>query len=273
MSCRFSVLFIGILLTAAVSCRTQVQEEKFSLPADGAIYVLGQTADCAYFKHALLAYDGHDNASIAHTSDGLPDFCGETVVLVNDRTGESGVENLMSKVIDTLEAKVFILASPELYAADLSGITHLPVLRPINLVEEAIAADFGSAASVVVICDATDVVSGIYESLLDCKVISMAMEDEPALEFLSACLRKGIGTAVDAIVINTPAVDADELRESIAETLQQETEDAALLRELVPQLPRIYDPRRVTACKCYELLWQENAFTHRIAHPVSVSID
>lgn len=244
MSCRFSVLFVGLLLTAAVSCRTQVQEEKLCLPAQGAIYVLGQASDCAYYKHALLAYDGHDNASIAHTPDGLPDFCGETVVLMSELT-----------FIDTLPPKVFILASAGLSDADMSGVTSLPVLRPLKLVEETIEAECGSSARVVVL-------SGL----------SMSLEGELALEFLAACAQKGIDR-VDAIVIDTPAVDADELSESIAECMLIEGEKADQLRALVPSGLKIYDPRRVTACRCYELLWQENAFTHRISLPVSVSID
>ena len=176
----------------------------FGAPAaSGAIYLVGEPAECSELGKALLECDAFDNVDGRLTSDGLADFAGETVVCVADYANtpyrgfvdagnetflrETAVRNVLA-VMDTLcyvspydrsgmgskrAPKLVVLTSSYMASHGLFDVDTLlrslscplPVISPLSaMMEDALAYSDPSMVGVLARGDGID--SGIYSATL-----------------------------------------------------------------------------------------------------------
>lgn len=256
-----TVLFAVFLVLA--SCDPAEQGEVRTMDPRAAIYLIGEARDCSSYKDVFAVYDGHDNAGIGALADGLADFSGETIVSIYDfvnaplasKTAPGQLDEVAKRYIeaaaDTLPgrpaAKIIVLTSPHMAGIDLlaldefilgTGSRKVSLVCPMDLILNRIRDSFGEQARIAVVSDSASIAAGAYE---------------PGLTRIPAgCPLDSLALDVDAVILDAAGLDA------------------GWLEGLRKMNQNVFDSREAAAAKCYEILWDNNAFTHFISRPAIV---
>ena len=267
----------------------------------GAVFILGEEADCDVFSSSLISCDSRDNIQGNYASDGLLDFSGERICSVIDFAGgdyssypAAGLDDSLATqmvrlsllAIDTLcymspydlkglaeqpRAKIVLLASSY---ADTYGMYDVDslfnasgcgvfVVNPLTEMKKAAFSE--GAANVGVLAPGKNLSSGLYK---DCVAFPAVQKGKDVLTgFLDSYLAAGYSKPLDALIVDDYSVDCGSLAVSLSKIRSVMNEESILYSPLISDNFRIIDPRTVVCSVCFDILRRDNLFAHRIALP------
>ncbi len=191
-------------IAADSSSPDRVMLSSFSKPDPaGNIYIAGTSRQCHLIGQAMLESDTFDNVRARDFSDGLKDFSGETIALVDDSTyapysafvaanGEDSMRELSVRMVlsflrdkcnmsiydiegnaSKLPAKLIVLADPWMERCGKFDVDTLftltsckvPVISPQDLLIDAALTGEKKKFNVGLMCDSLYFGSGIYEAV------------------------------------------------------------------------------------------------------------
>lgn len=272
----------------------------------GSIALVGDPEDVMRLTEYLLTYDGHDNISGAHLSDGLPDFSGETIAQILDVAGSPYSAVLQDAGAVTLREKNlknFLLATDTAYVAGpYDGVMQhrqsakmvvfassyssaygrydadtlcrsigleYPVIAPVQAMEAYADMKTEGTMNLAVWTDMDKISGGLYDGLQAFAPQTDTTADDQArlCRFLDMYVDAGNSARLSAVLLDDPDVDAEAM-ESAARMVIASTEDNLLnYRNLLDNGFEFITPGEAIAEQCYAYLRRANAFTHRIAYP------
>ena len=265
---------------------------------DGRIVLLGESAEGIYLARRFQSEDRRDNIDGRFLRDSLPDFSGETFDVIMDAYNEPyssflsdsvGIDSLREAAVrgalfawDTLsQAKVIVFTSPLQARYGMFDVDTLQQLkggrcRLMSPVHESLkAAVRGGAKNIAVWASDPVRESGVYESVfaemgLEGSVVSIT--PDPALdictEFRSVLRQyRMTGKKMDALILDGYGKDPAPLWSEIPIIRRAATEEEDAFSAMLPQNFQILDPGACIVDAIYDLLRENNLFTHRIHRP------
>lgn len=276
-----------------------------SIDRNGAIFILGTPDYCGPLSDAFLGSERFDNIDGSSTSDGLPDFAGETVCSVacfsdfealasapdDAPIRELAVRSVLS-AMDTLcyvspydldglgrksLPKLIILASPYVSQKGLSDLDTLfavsgcsiPVLEPVNVLAGSVPPAPRKKGRTIGVIDSSNM--GCYAALLRQVDSCVQYGDIPSKHALTAFLDRymsdGHSAPLDVLLVNDPGLDAEQLREDYARVSSVMNEESLTYGNLFAKDFRIVDAREALTSAAYSIMRSRNLFTHSLSAP------
>ena len=264
----------------------------------GNIAIFGERAQCIGLARRFQIADNRDNIDGRFKRDSLPDFAGETFDVIMDVYNEpyarlmetpEGIDSLREAAVrgalfawDSLSnAKVLIFTSSLSAVAGkfdvdtlqtlTGGVCH--VMTPVH--ESLKAAAKAGAKEICVWASAPVRDSDAYETAF----IELGMDGDvtvitpdPALDICTefrSLLRqyRATGRRMDALILDGFGVDPAPLVSELALIRRPSTEEEDAFTAMLPAGFVIIEPAQCLVEATYDLMRQENLFSHRIHRP------
>lgn len=184
-------------------------------------------------------------------------------------------------------AKMIVLSDPVMLKSGKFDVDTLfsltscgiPVVSPVELVlDEVLGAD-KKHFNVGMICDSLYLGKGLYPALFEAKTrqfdIVGASCWESAIDpsgkvlaqFLDAYILAGGVVPLDALVVDDWRVDIEEVSAELAAIRDFSREESMRYGKLITPDFRVFSSSVATMTSCYNILRENNLFTHKIAQP------